>query len=496
MRRAQLSAALALALAPALPARADVLVLTDGRIVQDQKLVRGEGGVRVAFPSGEVFVPDALVFLALIEGEPEPGPRSAEEREKLAKGLVPFDGGWVTKKRRDELLARRVAARKTEIAEDLAHREWKDRRLGESKNFRYEYTVPEHVFAATRDRLEAYYQVFAKDWRIRAPKQGKLQVCFYADQKEYYRTSGSPRGAVAYFKFAGTYELNSYFDRLDPTYTEQVLFHEANHYLQKLIDEGFSYPHWPGEALAEYYGASHWDAEKGELVVGLVQDGRLAEIQDDIARGEWMPLRRVLKSAGYEDYTWGWSLVHFLMNDPRYQARFKKFFVALAQAGDVRRSTADYGLMTVLPDDLVEAFDRYLGLKETKDVTALERGWHDYVSEELLVDLSTRGLEMGARVAMATDRKLRAKRMFQQAIEAGSASPLLYHRYAELLLSEDRPAAIAQWRRAIELSPLTGEFWFALGRAVEREDAAEGERLRRLAREIDPELDESALDGL
>ncbi len=373
--RAALACVLA-ALALAASAAADVLVLADGRVFQDQRLERAEGGVQVQFPSGKVFVPDALVHLILIEGEADPEPKSDEERQKYAKGLVPFEGAWIPKKRRDETLAKRSAATKADVAENLAHREWKDRRRAESKDFSFEYTVPEHVFAEYRDRLEAYYQIFAKDWHIKPSKAGKLPVCFYSNQKEYYRTSGAERGAVAYFKFGGGYELNSYYDRLDPTYTEQVLFHEANHYLQQLIDERFSYPHWPGESLAEYYGGAHWDADKKELTVGLVQEGRLAEIQDDIARGDWVTLRSALTEGGYEDYTWGWSLVHFLMNDPKRQGAFKKFTLALANAQDVRRTPHSYGFVTVGPAALVEAFDQYLGLGANKEVAVLECGCH------------------------------------------------------------------------------------------------------------------------
>jgi hypothetical protein len=480
-------------LALAASVRADVLVLRDGQIFPDHELERAEGGVNVLFPSGKVLVPDALVHLVLLEGEPEPEPGGEEERAKLAKGLVPFEGNWISKKRRDELIAKRVAVRKAEVQDNLAHREWKDRRKVETKNFRFEYTVPQHVFEEYAERMEAYFQAFAKEWRLKPPKDGKPPVCFYSSQKEYYRTSGAPRGAVAYFKYGGGYELNSYYERLDPTYTEQVLFHEANHYLQKLINENFSYPHWPGEALAEYYGASRWDAQAKKLTVGLVQEGRLAEIQDDIAAGEWMPLLRILKDGQYEDYTWGWSLVHFLMNDARHAAAFKRFFLALANAQDVERTSAG-GFATVAPDDLVAAFRKYLGLRSDEQVSALERDWHRFVQETLLANLSTRGLEMGAFKAMATDRKLRAKRLFQEAIEAGSTNAQLYHKYAQLLLSEDRPKAIENWHRAVELAPLTGSFWFALGGALEKSDPAEAKRLKSLAREIDPELDEGAFD--
>ena len=87
-------------------------------------------------------------------------------------------------------------------------------------------------------------------------------------------------------------------------------------------------PHFPGESLAEYYGASHWDPVKKKLTTGLILEGRLVEVQDDVSRGEMMDLKRLISTGRmYEHYTWGWALAHFLMNDKRYAPKFQKFIV-------------------------------------------------------------------------------------------------------------------------------------------------------------------------
>ena len=398
-----------------------------------------------------------------------------------------FEGSWVSKKRRDREIQRRIAERKAEITDNLAHCEWRNRRKEETKNFHFEYTVPQHVFEGYRDRMEAYYTVFKKDWKIRKPRNGKLNVCFYANKKEFHRTSGAGYGVGAYFKFVEPYDLNAYYNRLDEVWSEQVLFHEANHYLQKLIDEDFSYPHWPGEALAEYYGASHWDAKKKKLTVGLMQEGRLAEIQDDIARGKWWTLDKLLGDDHYEHYTWGWSLVHFLMNDERHRENFKRFFVGLAKGRDVKRSPYAYGLKTVRPADIIAAFKKYLRLDDD-EYRALERDWHRAIEDEMLVGLSTRGLEKAAARALSTGRKLRAKRLYASAVDDGSTNPQVYHEYAQLLEDDEPAQAMEMARRAVELDPLTGDFWLTLAELVEEEDVTEAKRLRKLAREIDPEL--------
>ena len=50
-----------------------------------------------------------------------------------------------------------------------------------------------------------------------------------------------------------------------------------------LQDLEFSYPHFPGEAIAEYYGSSQYDAKTKKLTTGLILEGRLTEVKNDIA---------------------------------------------------------------------------------------------------------------------------------------------------------------------------------------------------------------------
>ena len=113
--------------------------------------------------------------------------------------------------------------------------------------------------------MEAYFKAFAKDWKVRQPKDlGRLKVCFYIDRDDFMQIGGVSGGVLAYFRFVKPLELNFFYDRLDPALTEQVMYHEANHYLQYLLNPEFNMPHFPGEALAEYYGASVYDPEDEE----------------------------------------------------------------------------------------------------------------------------------------------------------------------------------------------------------------------------------------
>jgi len=470
----------------------DLLLLRDGRFFDELELSKTEGGVTVHYENGDVFVPDALVLDAVTSGESTFVPTTDEEKEKYADGLVPFEGRWLSPSRRERLVAERVAEKREAVEEALAHRHWANHLEEETRNFRFLYTIPEHICEGYRERMEAYFEIFCKDWRVRRDrKKPKLPVNFYASRKEFNRTSGAKGGTLAYFKFVEPYDLNVYYDRLDPARTETVLYHEANHYLQKLVNEDFRYPHWPGEALAEYYGGSEWDPKRKKLTVGLLQEDRLAEIQNDVARGALMPLERLVSENMYQDYTWGWSLVHFLMNDRRYEKDFRDFFIALATGRDVERERDYRNLEYVSGEEVLRAFRDYLDVEDDEDFEQLEEEWHAYV-QGLFDQVGPTGLAKAAAAAARTGRPKRAKRLFQEAVDAGLSNAHMFHAYAEVLVKEgDVQDAIDFWKRAIELDPMTADYHYALGRTVARSDDEEGKRIMALAQEIDPEVDES-----
>jgi len=471
----------------------DVLILKDGRLLDGLELERTDEGVRVILEAGEILVPSERVQEVLLAGTSDWQPETEEERAKFEKGLVPWEGRWISKRRRDAALERRLREVREEI-DAIRDLSWGNAEEFKTKRFNFKHTLPQHVFDGYREQLEAYFDVFAKDWRVKIKKHGKnsgrLLVNFYGSREEFDRTSGAGRWTLGYFKFVGeVYDLNIYYDRNDPEGTRDVMFHEVGHYLHKLIDQGFKYPHWPGESLAEYYGAGYWDEEEEELVIGLVQEGRLAEIKSDITRGNWITLKDMVSKQGYEDYTWGWSLVHFLMNDDRYADRFKKFFLGLARARDIERVPWSYGLKTVEPEEIWRGFQDYLGLKTEEDVLALEREWHAYVDETLQLT-SARGLEKAAIKSWRSEgRTIRAKRLFEEAIEAGTRNGRTYYQYGNLLYGEgDRARAIELYEQAIELAPLVPEFRYSLGYALRKKDPAQAKQQVLMAKELDPNV--------
>ena len=483
----------------------DFLVLKDGRVIAGKKLVRAEGGLKLVFEHGEVLVPSELVQDCMIEGESAPEATTEEDKAQLAKGMVRFDGKWMSKKQRDDLLAKRLADRKKYFADLAARKEWRNRAKETTKHFAFEYTLPDNVFQNYRDLMEAYFEVFVRDWKIHLPpKLGPLMVCLHIDFEAMKQIGGAGGNVLGYFRFVTPMELNFYHDRLDPEFTEEVMFHETNHYLQKLIDLDFSMPHFPGESLAEYYGASKWDPVKKKLTTGQILEGRLCEVQAEIDAGNWRKLDELVKADGdYDHYTWGWSLVHFLMSTPAYSPKFQKFVIALPTGKDVKREGQQAGsdyLKTVTSDEVWRVFQKYMGLEKPEQIQALQGEWYAYIKSNLKL-VSARGFEEAARNAtsMYPPRPIKAKRLYQTAIEKGSSNPLTYHGYGDLLMGEDGNVeeAIKMLKKAIALDPLNGAYYGSLGRALMRKgDKDEGKRLKKLGAEIDPDDPWIALDAL
>jgi hypothetical protein len=485
-RAAFLVASLACSLAA--PAAADMLLLKDGRVVEGPKIEEQEDGYHVKFSNGEVVVPKDQVKDCLVQGDQGYVPRDDEEKARLEKGLVPFEGRWVPKAERDAAVGKKIAEKKKRLEEAKAHREWRNRYTVKTANFDFEFTIPPDVAKGYMELMETYYSVFTKYWGIqRPPKAGKLKVCFYRDYDSFLETSGAGYGTLAYYRFVDPRELNFYYDRLDPEETIAIMFHEANHYLSHLVDLDFSYPHCIGEAMAEYYGGSRWDPVKKQMDLGHVQDGRLTEVMTDMQGGEMKKLEDYLRGQlGYDDYTWGWSFVHFMMETPKYTPKFKQFFLALARAKDIQR-TGTGRHRTVLGEEFLRAFKKHMGVQ---DLSKLEQEWYEHV--KALKFEGVRGYERAALAALSTGQKLKATRYFKLALEKGSKNPAVYLRYSSLLLSDNKAQeAVDLLKKGIPFDPMNADLYAALGRATRRLDGdankAEGKRLLELAREIDPD---------
>ncbi len=474
----------------------DLLLLNDGRVFIDVKLEQVSGeGIYVLFENGKILVPEGLIDEAVIQDAPLPEPKTEKEREMLDQGMVPYKRRWISVAKKKKIQDQLVKERKAELAAIEEHKVWRNRYKGQTKHFEFEYTTAPSVFGRYRDQLEAYFTAFAKDWKVKPPKKKKrLLVCLYANYDDFLQIGGAPYGVLGYFRFVDPMELNFFHKRTDPEFTMQVLFHEANHYLQQLIDPDFSMPHFPGEAIAEYYGGAAWDEEAGELTVGLLLPSRLIEVKRGFDRGEPLGLEKMVSADEmYEHYNWGWTLAHFLMETPKYEKKFKKFVLGLAKDKDVSRFSLGLGsLRSVRGKEVWRLFRKHLKLKTDEDVDKLEAEWYAYIQEELQFD-NVRGKEVAGMRDLNSGRPLRGSRLLSEAIEEGSKNPLVFVELAEHYEKKDRlEDSVELLRQAVELDPLEAKYTFRLGRALkESGETDEGEKLMALAKEIgtnDPSL--------
>lgn len=468
---------------------ADTILLKDGRSVDAPKITKDDTGYHIAFKNGVVNLPADMVKEALLSVDGTYEPKNEEEKAKLDKGLVPYEGKWLPKAERDATIAKKQAAAKKKIDEAKAHRLWRNRYKEKSANFEYEYTIPPEIAKGYIDLMEAYYSYFTKQFGCSRPPKDKLPVCLYHDYDSFLEVGGAGYGVLAYYRFVPPRELNFYYDRVRPEETVAIMFHEAQHYLANLIDLNFSYPHCFGESMAEYFGGSKWDPVKKVMTTGGLQEGRLTEVKTDIQGGETRSLEKFLKNElGYDDYTWGWTFVHFMMETPKYSGKFKDFYKALARGKDVERVDAgNPGLRTCTGEHLLAAFKKYMGVK---DVAALEKEWMDYIKSKLKVE-SVYGFEEAAFAALSTGQSIKATRYFKLAIEKGSKNSKVYLRYGDLRRREgNSDEAMDLYKKGLEIDPLDADIYTAMGRVMRgkgEEGEKEGRRLLKLAEEIDPD---------
>ena len=74
-------------------------------------------------------------------------------------------------------------------------------------------------------------------------------------------------------------------------------------------------------------------------------------------------------------------------------------------------------------------------------------------------------------------------------------NPTIYGRYASMMraLGEGREGRDLL-KRAVELDPLEATYWWQLGEVTEDADPSEGERIKKLALELDPSVDDNVID--
>lgn len=117
-------------------------------------------------------------------------------------------------------------------------------------------------------------------------------------------------------------------------YRRHLLLHEATHSFMSTRLGGCG-PGWYMEGTAELCGTHSWDADTGELRLGVIPSsretapdwGRIRLVRDAVAEGRALSIDAVLKTDNRrvlptEAYAWVWALSAFLDRHPAYRERF------------------------------------------------------------------------------------------------------------------------------------------------------------------------------
>jgi tetratricopeptide (TPR) repeat protein len=280
-----------------------------------------------------------------------------------------------------------------------------------------------------------------------------------------------------------------YHDRNDPNYTLSVLLHEFTHLLTHLIKPKFCHPIWCNEGLAEYFGASMREGNK--LVIGGIQEGRLITMNKWREKGNDYSLEELMRvppgAFGGLEYAWAWTFIHFMMETPKYKKKFMKYYVGLAKDSGVKHEDGHYWYPTVKASEDVAYFKKIFG---ARSMEKLNQEWHDYIDNNLKVTSPAGYLREASALFWVNenDKALEAIETAETGWE-GEPTPILYLTKGRLLMRKKKyDSARDAFKKAIELDPINGRYYYYLGDALEKmkkkKVLEEAIRLKNLAREI------------
>jgi len=476
------------------PASADFIVMTDGRVFEFDRVEKEAASFAIHFKDGKVQVPLALVrshYKVSKAGDYEP--QTDEEKAKVEKGLLPYQGKWLKKSKALKQYKADDDARRARVEQMKERRKWRNHVTVKTKRFVYKHTLPDEVFEEYKDLFETYYKFFTKYWGIKPSRDfGTATINIYHDRAYFEQVGGIGGGVVGWY-MPKNRDLNFYVDRENKRYTIDVMFHEGNHMLTHMINEKFWYPWWVGEGMAEYFGASSWDARKKKMTIGLLQSGRLAVLKEQFSdEDKRLKLQALLETRGMGavGYAWAWSFCHFMLSTPQYEKKFKKFYVALGKAKGIKRVARGMGSTTVQPDELVRVFKKYL---KVDDIEALQKEWYEYIDKVLTLDRDQKlDWGMAGYIMSLYGERAKARKFFKRAIDGGSKDAFVLYGYAELKLIQNMPGIALKYATlATEADPLHARAWCLRGQALNADGKRdEGIKFVRIAREMDPESQE------
>ncbi len=216
---------------------------------------------------------------------------------------------------------------------------WKVR---ETQHYRIRYSGGDDDAAEVGRHLEAISVELRRLLPLEIPGTARraFDVRLFQNEREFeaYAALNGVQGAEAYFSPAQR-ELVAHMDERSREHTFHVLYHEATHqYLRDALGKGVRIPIWLDEGLGEVFYPGTFGA--GGRFVLKENSGRREVARDAVADGTAPTLEKLLAMkrddlyALESGYAIGWSVTHFLMNDPRYRGSVVAYLEALRETKD------------------------------------------------------------------------------------------------------------------------------------------------------------------
>lgn len=468
-------------LALAGPLAADTLVTHDGRILQVQRAREIEDGFRLEFSSGVIECPEQFVASVEIEGDmSDYVPQNDNEREKLEDGFVRFEGRWMSRVAYERELAKRAERTAERTAYLAEHSNWENAWEEETRHFIIRTNTSEELLEYYAELMEAWYDMLDDRVGISPPpslRRTKMTVNIFKSREEFHRlnSAGAGGGVAGYFSFLDE-ELNFYHDFQEPAISDWVALHEGTHLLTYLIEPQGWPQIWINEGIADYLGSAEITRDRRgriEIEPGRIQTDRILTVQNAIDEGTFIGLERLfsVEKAEFQafEYAHAWSFVYFLNNSRReYQRGFDRFFKDIYtlprgieytfQPFPNKEGTAKIAP----PEEVRRVLLRRLGVD---DVQELEDEWREFIAG-VEIDTPQALFKRAYRVvAFGDGDREQAASDLDRAIEGGVTDPRAYWARGRLRSSSrNRSGAIADFQRAVEMSPLNASFRFDLAR--------------------------------
>ncbi len=201
-------------------------------------------------------------------------------------------------------------------------------------------------------KLRAHFELPARSldrWRVRA--------CLMQNDETFIATELLPGDRAEFPNGLSVGYRLWLHEQTTADYRRHLLLHELTHSFMATQLGGCG-PGWYMESMAEHLGTHTWNAETGEVTLGVMPTnrdgfamwGRTKLVRDAIDAGRGRSITVVMKTDNTralttEEYAWCWALAKLLDTHPRFQARWRSL------AGNVLDPDFDKRFYATFADD-------------------------------------------------------------------------------------------------------------------------------------------------